>query len=434
MTTPRVLAALFALYASLAVLLLALDMPPFMNPDEYAHASRADQIAHVGLMADGADTGIAAALQPFRHVIAHPDQKVTPAMYAPVPWGERTQAVPANTAIYPPIFYLPAAASIRAGQWAGWSVLPTLTLARLATGLVSVAIAAPGVAMAESGALWLFAILLLPMSLGQMAALSQDGPMIGTAALATGLSIRLLCSGGAHWRGGFMAMSVALACLAMARPPYAALAILLLTVPRVPRGARYGGCGFVLATTAGWCWVAATRSGVDMGHFGEQDPAAQLRFLLHQPWDIFSIGWNTLHLYSKDYIVEFIGQLGWLDVPLPSPYHKAAVAMLALAACACWAAGSGARARAWPVVMSIAAGGFGIFLIEYLTWTEVGADVVMGIQGRYFLVLALVAGSVVARRRASPSRMAQCLAVPVLLFPVVSIVIVLHRIVGRYYS
>jgi uncharacterized membrane protein len=433
MTTPRVLAALFALYASLAVLLLALDMPPFMNPDEGAHAERADAIAHLGLMAGGADTGIAAALQPFRHVIAHPDQKVTPAMYAPVPWGERTQAVPANTAIYPPIFYLPAAASIRAGQWAGWSVLPTLTLARLATGLVSVAIAAPGVAMAESGALWLFAILLLPMSLGQMAALSQDGPMIGTAALATGLYINLLCSGRAHWRGAFVAMNLALACLAMGRPPYAALAILPLTAPGVPRAARCAGCGFVLAATAGWCWVAATRSGVDMGNFGEQDPAAQLRFLLHQPWDIFSIGWNTLHLYSKDYIVEFIGQLGWLDVPLPSLYHKAAVAMLALAACACWAAGSGARARAWPVVMSIAAGSFGIFLIEYLTWTEVGADVVMGIQGRYFLVLTLVAGGILTKPWAAPTRATRWLAAPVLLFPILSIATVSHYVGLRYH-
>jgi uncharacterized membrane protein len=257
--------------------------------------------------------------------------------------------------------------------------------------------------------------------------------MIGTAALATGLYINLLCSGRAHWRGAFVAMNLALACLAMGRPPYAALAILPLTAPGVPRAARCAGCGFVLAATAGWCWVAATRSGVDMGNFGEQDPAAQLRFLLHQPWDIFSIGWNTLHLYSKDYIVEFIGQLGWLDVPLPSLYHKAAVAMLALAACACWAAGSGARARAWPVVMSIAAGSFGIFLIEYLTWTEVGADVVMGIQGRYFLVLTLVAGGILTKPWAAPTRATRWLAAPVLLFPILSIATVSHYVGLRYH-
>ena len=50
MITPRLLAALWAVGA-LAVLLLAVLMPPYQNADEPAHLTRADQVSHSGWVA-----------------------------------------------------------------------------------------------------------------------------------------------------------------------------------------------------------------------------------------------------------------------------------------------------------------------------------------------------------------------------------------------
>jgi hypothetical protein len=63
----------------------------------------------------------------------------------------------------------------------------------------------------------------------------------------------------------------------------------------------------------------------------------------------------------------------------------------------------------------------------------VGADAVGGVQGRYFLVAALVCGTLVTRPGDAPSAAAGWLALPVLLFPILGIVIVINRITLRYY-
>jgi uncharacterized membrane protein len=435
MTKPRLLATLFALYASLAVLLLAFQMPPFMNADEGAHAMRADQILHGGLIARPdalVDGGIGAAAKRIDPINLHRDVKVTRALYAPAPWGERARLNAPNTAIYPPIFYLPAALAMGIGRQLGWTVLPTLTLARMTSGLASVAVAACAVALAGAGAVWLLALLLLPMSLAQMAAVSQDGPMLAAGALACALCIRLRDPAMAAWRRDLLLLSVCLACIGMARPPYAALAVLPLTCVRAPPWARVGAAAFALAAAALWWWIAATQVGVDVDHFHANDSGAQLLGLLKAPWRVFGIAWHTLARFGTNYETGFIGCLGWLDVNLPAAYVKSAYAMLAVAAGAAWLCGSGQRPRARLTLAASVAVCAGIFLIQYLTWTKVAADAVDGVQGRYFLLPAMVAGCLLARPGAG-SRWADFLAVPVMVFPIFSIATAIHWITVRYY-
>jgi uncharacterized membrane protein len=228
---------------------------------------------------------------------------------------------------------------------------------------------------------------------------------------------------------------VVTALVGMARPPYAPFSLLLLLAPGVTLRRRAALVAISLALVALWCLIIATVTGLYAGYTGA-DAVAQLRGLLLAPWRAFPIIAETLSVFSVIYRITFIGMLGWMDVVLPDTYRWAAYAMLGLASLACVLAGRGV-APARDVVITLAAAGaatLAIFAAQYLTWTPVGAMRVEGVQGRYFLPVALIAGAALESRSGRAPAITQIVAWPVLLFPVVTIVVSVHRVVLRYYA
>ncbi len=442
--TPLRMAMLFALFGTLSVLLLATLMPPFQNADEDAHSARADQIAHFGFVAHckpGApalvDSGVLlGGYTRFAKLKFNQAVHATRDLYTPLPWGERVLGCSPNTSLYPPSFYLPAAVAIRVGQAFGLTVLPTMELARAAGGLAAVAVAALAIALSGPASPWLFAVLTLPMSLAQMAAIGQDGLMIAGAALVAALLLALQNPAPGYRATKFAVLCVALALIGTARPPYAPLAALVLIVPGIPRWGRIVAAALVLAIVAGWSWLCTVSTGVDVGHLGQgADTGRQLHSVLVAPWRVPIIAYQTLRRYGGGYLEGFIGRLGWLDVYLSPTYIGVAWGMLVLAGLATYRGSAGRRHgyAAGIVAATLLLVCAGIFAIQFLTWTPLGSAFVDGIQGRYFLVPALIAGLLIARPIASNSRLAAILSMPVLLFPIASIVVVLHALLLRYY-
>jgi len=343
-------------------------------------------------------------------------------MYAPMDWGGRVEAGFPNTAIYPPVFYLPAAAALAAARIMNLSVLHGLILARLAGGAAAIIAGTVAIALAEDAALWIFAILLLPMSLGLTASLSQDALMLAATALAVVVCRR------ATMPRELIAAALLFALVAMARPPYAAFALLLLRAP-LPLGHRWAAVLFVAAATVCWGLLAAPR--MQFSH-GGIDPAAQLRHLMIAPWQIpvlLAATWQTSHL---GLLIGFIGSLGWQDVNLPGWYDRVACMVLAVALLS-FLAGVQWRDRAVLLVPAAILAACGLVaLVEYLTWSDVAAPRIEGLQGRYFLAPALlVAALPVAGRRKLPwIGVAETVA---WLFPVLSIAVVINAIRVRYY-
>jgi uncharacterized membrane protein len=142
------------------------------------------------------------------------------------------------------------------------------------------------------------------------------------------------------------------------------------------------------------------------------------------------VGW-------RGYLETFIGRLGWLDTPLPHAYLGAATAILGLAALAALLGPRGERIGAVSrlvIVACVLLCTVGVFAIQYLTWTIPGHAVVDGIQGRYFLPLAMVAGVALPAVGAARRTWAHdALILAVALFPVVSLGVVMRAIVLRYY-
>jgi uncharacterized membrane protein len=156
-----------------------------------------------------------------------------------------------------------------------------------------------------------------------------------------------------------------------------------------------------------------------------------MHHLVSAPWQIptlLAATWRASHL---GLLIGFIGSLGWQDVNLPGWYDRAACVMLA-AALLVFLAGVRWRDRAVLLVPAAILAACGLVaLVEYLTWSNVGAPRIEGLQGRYFLAPALLVAALPAARRKLPWIGAAEAAV--WLFPVLSIAITINAIRVRYY-
>lgn len=452
----RQLAAAFVFYGLVATAFLSINMPPFQNPDEPAHFARAAQVADGDLVgarfsqigSDGSshvtaggriDPALMAAAASFDSLPTHPDVRATRALWAPdIHWsGARALQPFANTAVYPPFFYLPSAVGILVGQQMQLSIVRTLTISRLLTGVAAVAVGALAIAIASGAAAWIFTILTLPMALSLIASASQDALLLACGALAGALLLRILRSPHAENGKLLAGLAITLSLVAMARPPYGALAIVPLGISKVPQRWRMVAAIAVAACVLIWSLIATATALTNTGALVGADPSAQMAHIREHPLLIVHILWATLARQWGGYFIEFVGVLGWMDTQLPRTYYVAAGAMLIVAAAATMLGTKTERIRvhnlsalAAGLLLSVAA----LFAIQYLTWTVPGHGTVDGIQGRYFLPLApAVAAFLPALGNTRAARLQNALLAAVAMFPVISLAVVMRAVVLRYY-
>ncbi len=381
------LALLYLLCVLPSACWLAWRMPPFQGPDEDNQFLRAVQVAQGGLLAARLPGGVVGGSLPqgaerlahgFGDLRFQPRVRIGAARLAQagtVGWGPPAPSGFANTAIYPPVFYLPSAAGILVARASHGGVLAGLRLARLANATCAIAIGALAIGIAGRGRLFLFWLLCLPMSQSLFASCSQDALLIAGAALLASLLSR--AGVGPASRPGWALLAAAFGCLGAARAPYLMLALL----PAV----RAGGHGriaalIVIAGIVGLGWLLLGAAPVMVPNTAAQ----QAHFLLGHPWAVPHIAWATLQRHGVRLLVEFIGVLGWLDVTLPRPF--APVALLLLAALLVAEGIGGRRDRlAAATVLLLPACGAAIALALDLDWTPVGDGAVEGLQGRYFI-------------------------------------------------
>jgi len=455
--TARIMAVAFVFYGLIAVGILAINVPPFQIADEDAHFVRAAQIAHGELIAlristrnpDGqehitagghVDPALLAALGPFQGIHLHIDTRVKRTYWTPGIRWSGTQVLQgfANTAVYPPLFYLPSALGVRVGEMIGLTVLQTLTLSRLLMGISAVMIGAAAIALAGGAAPWLFVVLTLPMSLSLIASASQDSLLVSCSALAGALFIRASRSPDKVALKELVALATVLSLVAIARPPYAALALILVVLTKVSLQARFLAIAAIATCVALWSGIAAATSFslTNYTAFGA-NPTAQIKVLDH-PLAIIAIAFHTVITHGHEYMVEFVGQLGWLDVTLPATYHVAARVMLIVGVVAAILGLGGVQVtftRRLIIVAALLLSAAGIFFTVYVIFNAPGISTVESVQGRYFLPVAL--SGVLLLTGLVNNRWWPLLYVTLvtmlMAFPIVTIAVVTRALVLRYY-
>ncbi len=433
---PRLLAALFCVYAAVAVPAIALLMPPFQAADELNHAERADQIAYGGLLAvrlddsragGTVDLGLDRLAATVEGVRFHREVKETRAMAdraAGTGWGGKGVMSFPNTAIYPPLLYLPSALGQAAARTAGLSVLHGMLLSRLLNGAASAAAAAAAIALSGGLAPLLFTTLCLPMVLALFGSMSQDGPMIALSALSAVLLVRAPAI-----RHGLVLGCAALAMVAMARPAYLPLCLLPLLSP-VPLRARLGAAGGAIGAVLGWTLLADL---VTLPQVASVQMARQVQALVLHPGLCLTLLRTTMQIQWDQgcpYCRQAVGVLGWLDTTLPNPYYALTGLVLLAAFCvSCAPASLDTRRRIAVAGMVVAAAG-AVFVLQYLSWSPIGSRTIEGIQGRYVLPLVPFLGLALPRGRV---RLPAWAVAGLCFYPALSIAVTLRAIVFRYY-
>lgn len=447
---------LFLVLALASTLFLAWNVPPFMGADELAHIDRAyigargalvgERIESSGRVISGGAVSVPlqTAAIPFDSIRFRPHQKadVSDFIIARRSWaGPELDTDFRGAAMYPPMFYVPASLGMAAGWARNWPVVETLYFARACQAVVSCFVGFVALMLARRSRLFLYSVLMLPMSLALYAQITADGLLIATTALGCALICRARSEERPMEAWELFAAAACFASVGMTKPPYALFGLALLAVD-APLRRRAGAAIAILAVGVLWTLFTTLTVQTPLLREGANlDPGGQVARLLADPLRVADVARATLAANWTAYRMTVIGVLGWLDTPLPPGFYPAAWGMLAaaVAACASFGAPPAWRNLSWSVIL-LAAGVFGaIHGALYITWNPVGAPIVEGVAGRYFLPVLLFLGlTLEGRRRLLPEtgpaawpRVAFTTAI--LAFPLVTLLLVERVVILRYY-
>lgn len=396
----------------------ALRTPPGAVPDEATHLAKIVQIGE-GAPFGGNDgqrfPDLSAMYGPFSVYLGNrqpftrmqlSQQLARPLVCEPTKVMRAGGADP-----YFPHHYAVAAVAFRATCAVRGSFGTFLYSARLLNLLLATLLIGLGVALAGRAKWALVSIVLLPMSMSQLASLSADSLVIALSIAWIGLTSGL-AAGRVQARRALPLLWMMAIAIGLLKP---GAAWVLASLVFCRDAFRQSGLSFVrgLGCFLALPWMLhliligmAESSGVAREGV---DPAMNIRLLLQEPSIFLGLLWNTLggengaHLYRM-----MVGILGWIDVPLSKwAYVLAGYALVA----ALFLAGNRPDSLQWrrvaPVALMMAAGSVMLIALPlYVQWTSLDAVIVQGLQGRYFLPTLAFAWAWMSMRSPDPIRAA----------------------------
>ena len=446
------LAVLFAVCALVMAAIVVQLTPPFMGPDEPNHLRRVNMTllgefvgfkvqTPKGLFAGGyCEPSVDDAFRPLSHIpgnLAAKADAATMVQATAVHWaGPAVPTTFPNTAVYSPLLYLHQSAALYFGKLQGLPVVQTLTLVRATNAAVCIVVAALAVSFAGRAAPYLATVLLWPKVIFLMSTCTQDGLVIALTGLAFSLLWRAHELRRGLKNGELVAAVVALALVAMAKPPYVFFPLLALLAPAASKRVRAWAVAVGMAVGVAWhmAIVALVQTPLSRAD-AVLDPSAQLTQVLHHPAAFLVTLGHTIVATYKSLVVELVGSLGVMDTPMPSWYFALAFVILGLAAAVVLSAAKPAATRFFGVAALQVVTTLLLFLGLYMAWTPVGAPIIEGMQGRYFLplVVLLPVAFVGAPKGELNKKVAPFIGTVVLLMPVVSTCVLWQTLTTRYY-
>ncbi|MFO0958294.1 MAG: DUF2142 domain-containing protein [Isosphaeraceae bacterium] len=397
----------FAILFAASGLLVAMAMPPFQAPDESWHFYRAYRVSqgHAGLERVGEwgggklPEGVLRAVEPFLRLRGRPDLKVTAADYEgiwarPLPHQGKVPTAFEGGALYQFVPYLPQAAAIRVGRLLNGSPLLLSYLGRLANLAFGTVLVYLAIRTAPAFKLVFGAVAMIPVSLQQFASNSPDATVLGVAFLAAAMAYRLAFRGDRRISNRELAAMLALlAWLSACKLPYASLSFLVMAIPARSFGSRRKAVVFGLVAVAMSFGLGVASTALSRPFVPDPHPlgpvitstSQQIQFVRDSPVSFALTCLNTITRLGSAYIAE-LGVLGWLDTHvniLAVYFGLAVILLLAVADAGAWYSPSW-RSRTAACLAIAACYGL-VAMSLYSWWTAVGAPIIDGIQGRYFL-------------------------------------------------
>ena len=432
----RTVSVVFWMLALLAAMGLSRLIPPIQSPDEDSHIGRAYLISQGDLLLQGVppvstgaintgingkgataddpqashdgrrfggfvDEGLSSFVAAHLDLARQSDKRFTAAEKAQLgqmKWsGKKQFQVLSGTGYYFPAVYAPQALGLAIGHKLSLSVGRSYQLARALTLLVCFALLGLACRQLTPNPL-LVSVLLLPMSMFQLLSPTIDGLTTSLSVLATSLFLKSADPGRGHSAPASWGMAICIFLLATSRTHLLPLLMLpfYLAWRRQSRRDLYLGCWITVGAVA---WTLFALQSTGEARVVRDHTTAEL--LLHyatDPMAFFKVVLASLN--DSDLFIfyerSFVGVLGWLDTWLPAYFYPALWVGLAMCGLATVSVASLQRdwsARLLLAAVAIACTGL-IFLALLVTWTPHPALLVKGVQGRYFVVPAILLSGV----------------------------------------
>ena len=116
------------------------------------------------------------------------------------------------------------------------------------------------------------------------------------------------------------------------------------------------------------------------------NPDEQLSYILGDLRNFFLIMGRSIYINFTDIVISYIGVLGWMEVRLPIIYYM--LTIIILLSIAVFDNNKRVSINSGQKILSFSVFIMGLILFlftMYLSWNEVGDEIVNNMQGRYFI-------------------------------------------------
>jgi len=415
--------AWFALGFAIACGMMQL-IPAFQSPDEIVHLLRADMVAHGQPLLKGlepdvrgktggwVDTHFFLFSQWMQKIVGpHRDRSLSPAWLTSeakrFDWMDDEIFVDASaTGYYAPFIYLPHALGLKLSRALDLSLGHSYQLTRMLVTLLVLGVVFWAWQTGPPSVL-LQALLLMPMALFQIISPTIDGLCFALALLVLTLFLLQWQEGKAtRWQAFAFYFSIFL--LVTSRTNLIPMVLLpLVLLLRHWSLQRLAATAALLAASAGWTLYGLVHT-QDHRVVRALSTGQIIANYLREPMEFVRLVGRTIADPFQGQLIAstFVGNLGWSDAPIPDGALATIGCGLLLAALLTVAATRYQKAdlgiRATLLVAAVGSALLAFFALA-VTWNDYPARVIVGLQGRYFIIPAMLLAAALGPVRLAPA-------------------------------
>ncbi|WP_386077637.1 DUF2142 domain-containing protein [Vreelandella sp. F11] len=427
-------------------LVLSSIIPPLKSPDEHDHIERAYLLGKGVVVLDrpdGKSSGgyIDSGLLEYLYSYLPSQDKLSAEDFSSsgdITWsGQRVYDPSPGTGYYFPVIYLPQTLGLLVGEWFNLSVDHSYRVARTFALLAVMLILYTAFRLYPPNPLVL-ALIVIPMTLFQISSASLDGISAALAVFSISAFLRIANDKDSSSKWVQYALALTIIVLGSSRIHTLPLLILLAATFYYTKNMRslllfFSGTLFVFAWT-----FFALKTTVDLRvPIGESTSNIITHYLFH-PTQFFSVVWQTLSNegLQEFYYKSFFGILGWLDASFQNRYYHYYLVIVVIVALL--TVSFHRISDEWSQRLLLLA----VFLISVLfiffallvTWTPHPAQLISGVQGRYFLIPTIVlAYSVGGNRGLNGDNRRRIATLIVFFLFIFSLLATVDLLIKRYY-
>ena len=323
--------------------------------------------------------------------------KLKETLNIPLNVGERQYFPIPNTGNYAPTLYFPQAVGAFLARQVSSSAGIIFFAMRLFAVIFTALCVALSIKLLPEKKLLIFLVAVMPMFLAQVSSINADAVLFSIAVLFSAYILSLTAKDKQFTKYTWLKLACIAVILGLSKQVYGVILLLYLLIPRDNVGGiKKFFVGFVgliaiyVLSLSFWSMYAA-QGHIILPHVDSNEAVSiegQMDYVAKHPLHLVGAFAHTLYESKEFFLESFVGQLGWLNVHLPKHFYQVYLTVL-------FFAGASGRLNVslkgrLLMLAGTALSAVTFFFYHYFTWTPVGAEKIMGCQGRYFIPLAIM--------------------------------------------